>query len=382
MKKKILFGAGLYGRIALQYYKKENIAYFVDNNPQLVGQVIDGIEVISVDKLKEICRNYDIIITTKFKSEIINQLNGIGITSYEVFVEDDSRFFPTSELIVNPYQDKRDNFVDMSKRGIEQKIQEIESMTNKLYEEKPLFRQIEIETINRCNGGCSFCPVSKQNDTRDLKIMKRSLFVKIIDELAAINYSGRLALFSNNEPFLDESIIEKHRYARKKLPNARMYLFTNGTLLTLDKFRSILPYLDELIIDNYQQDLKLIKNCEEIAKYCDKNKVLKEKVTIVLRKPKEKLTNRGGDAPNRTDLVSFPEARCVLPFEQMIVRPDGKVSLCCNDPLGKNTLADLTKENIVDAWYNDRFQTVRKCLFKGGRKEWGHCIYCDNFGMS
>lgn len=66
----------------------------------------------------------------------------------------------------------------------------------------------------------------------------------------------------------------------------------------------------------------------------------------------------------------------------MIVRPDGKVSLCCNDPLGKNTLADLTKENIVDAWYNDRFQTVRKCLFKGGRKEWGHCIYCDNFGMS
>lgn len=28
----------------------------------------------------------------------------------------------------------------------------------------------------------------------------------------------------------------------------------------------------------------------------------------------------------------------------MVVRPDGKVSLCCNDALGTMTLGDLTKE--------------------------------------
>lgn len=57
---------------------------------------------------------------------------------------------------------------------------------------------------------------------------------------------------------------------------------------------------------------------------------------------------------------------------------DGKVSLCCNDPLGKNTLGDLTQNSILEIWYNDRFKMVRKCLSKG-RKNWKHCEFCDAF---
>ncbi|MBP2633279.1 MAG: radical protein, partial [Firmicutes bacterium] len=107
---------------------------------------------------------------------------------------------------------------------------------------------------------------------------------------------------------------------------------------------------------------------------------LKDKVTIVLRKPHEILSSRGGDAPNREKVCLYPYAKCVLPFKQLIIRPDGKVSLCCNDPLGKNTLGDASKDMLIDIWNNDRFKMVRQCLFNG-RENWNHCIYCDAFNL-
>ena len=75
---------------------------------------------------------------------------------------------------------------------------------------------------------------------------------------------------------------------------------------------------------------------------------LKKKVTIVMRKPHEILTSRGGDAPNRTHTATYPDIKCALPFKQLIVRPDGKVSLCCNDPYGKCTLGDLNIEGVCN----------------------------------
>ena len=237
---------------------------------------------------------------------------------------------------------------------------------------------MEIETYNRCNGGCEFCPVSVKNELRPEIKMDEILFRKIIDDLARIEYDGKLALFSNNEPFLDERIIEFHKYARECLPKTRMHLYTNGTLLTMDKFLQVIEYLDELIIDNYNQNLELIPTNKAIKEYCEKNRELIQKVTIVLRKPKEILTSRGGDAPNRKKKISYSNDRCMLPFRQKLIRPDGKVSLCCNDPLGKVTMGDLNSENIVDIWYGDKFQEAREKIMSG-RGNYPHCKFCDTF---
>ncbi len=259
-------------------------------------------------------------------------------------------------------------------------IEAVNREVERVYNKNLLFDHVEIETINRCNGTCHFCPVNSKSDTREFKVMDWELFESIIKQLAEINYSGKLALFSNNEPFLDQTILEKHKYAREKLPHARMHLFTNGTLLNLENFIEIMKYLDELIIDNYQQDLKLIKPCREIKTYCEQHPEMKTKVTIVLRKPYEILTSRGGDAPNRKQLLSYEKARCVLPFKQIIIRPDGEVSLCCNDPLGKDTMGDLKQNTILEIWNNDHFKMVRDQLYLG-RKNWKHCEYCDVFSL-
>lgn len=88
----------------------------------------------------------------------------------------------------------------------------------------PLFSSVEIETINACNGRCSFCPVNRALDPRTHIMMRRDLFEKIIIELQTLNYSGRIGLFSNNEPFLDKRIIDFAKYAREHLPYAYLYL--------------------------------------------------------------------------------------------------------------------------------------------------------------
>ena len=241
---------------------------------------------------------------------------------------------------------------------------------------KPLFNHIEVETVNRCNGVCSFCPVSANHERREFAKMDEALYYRIVDQLAGMNYSGRFAPFSNNEPFLDERVADFLKYARKKLPNARIHLFSNGTVLSVDTFAKAVEYLDELYIDNYNQQMQLIPPIRKIADYCDEHEELKKKVTICIRKPQEVRTSRGGDAPNRTRQEVIPEIGCVLPFSQLIIRPDGKVSLCCNDPYGKYTLGDVNTESLVDIWYGERFNKVRKAMFKG-RASWGECRYCD-----
>ncbi len=243
-------------------------------------------------------------------------------------------------------------------------------------EEQPLFELVELESINRCNSGCTFCPVNKKADTREFHQMSEELFHKIIDELAELNYSYRLGLYSNNEPFLDEHIIERAKYAREKLPNAFLEIYTNGTQLTLDKFLEIMPYLDSLKIDNYHQQLKLHKPVQEIYDYCMEHEVYMEKLRIYPRKMDEVLSTRGGSAPN-AQIKKTLDAGCILPFKQMVIRPDGKVSLCCSDALGQMTLGDLTNESLMEVWNGTAYRGIRKRLKDAGRAGIRLCKECD-----
>lgn len=239
----------------------------------------------------------------------------------------------------------------------------------------PLFSSIEIEVINRCNGECPFCPANKYSDPRKMKKMDTALFRKIIDELGALGYSGRLALHSNNEPFLDDRIVEFAKYAREHVPNAYIYMFTNGTLVTLEKFNEIIPCLDKMVIDNYDDELKLHQNAQMIHEICRKNPRIDKKVEIHVRKVHEVLNTRGGQSPNNQKKKTISMS-CILPYKQMIVRPDGRTSLCCNDPYGKNTLADLNRMTLKEAWYSERYEKVRKAL-RNGRRRVNLCRYCD-----
>jgi len=150
----------------------------------------------------------------------------------------------------------------------------------------PLFDAIEIETINQCNNTCPFCPVNRKIDPRPLKIMEYDLFTSIIKQLRDLDYSGTIRLFSNNEPLLDSRIIDFCRLTKENLPNAFLSLFTNGILLTIEKFVELTKYIDKLTIDNYHDNFILVKPVKDVYEYCLKNEIHKDNVEILLRKKK------------------------------------------------------------------------------------------------
>ena len=244
----------------------------------------------------------------------------------------------------------------------------------------PIFTTIEIETVNRCNGECAFCPVNRHDDKRKYQLMSRELFDKIIKELKDINYDGRLQIFSNNEPFMDKRICELVKYAKTECPNTHMSFFTNGILLDEEKFNSLIPYCDTFCIDvYYDTKAQLPANIKRIAELCISNPELKKKVIISMIDRNAIRNNRGGQSKNRHFVYKLKTA-CKLPFQQVIVRPDGKLSLCCNDAMGKYTLGDLTEQSLMEIWNSKTYTEIRKNLLNKGRSSIKLCEYCDNFG--
>lgn len=245
--------------------------------------------------------------------------------------------------------------------------------------ELPLFNKIEIETFNQCNNDCAFCPVSVGRDHRQPQIMNVELFHRIIEQLAGLRYSGVVSLYSNNEPLLDSRLPELLRMTREKLPDAFILLYTNGILLTVQWLPVLLENTDFLHINCYCKTNTLSEHLQPIQDYLMQNQVAPGKVEIHIRNKREHLSTRAGNAPNRTDPAHLT-SRCILPFSQLVVRPDGKVSLCCNDAYGEYTLGDLNTTTLEQVWRGKYFQKFRRQALQG-RSKHPACRVCDMLYM-
>lgn len=107
--------------------------------------------------------------------------------------------------------------------------------------ETPLFHNVMIETINRCNGTCSFCPANRKDESRPFRKMSEEMFHGIIGQLKDMGWGGKLFLCINNEPFMDKRILEFSRYAKSELLTVQVALISNGTLLTSE-------LMDEMLV--------------------------------------------------------------------------------------------------------------------------------------
>lgn len=272
---------------------------------------------------------------------------------------------------------KKDNIVEQVKDINEKYF--LTKMFQEMGDSSINLSTIEIETVNRCNNDCSFCPVSVGKDIRPLQYMEDALFKKIINDLVEIEYSGVLSLFSNNEPLIDKRILDYIAYAKEKLPKARHALFTNGLLLTREKYISLTQLLDYLVIDNYNDDLKINQKVQDIMD-CKEDEYRGCKVVVQNRKKNQVLLNRGTLSPNQREKDIIYSAPCILPYIQMIIRPDGKVSRCCQDAYGNETMGDLKNQSIKEVWYGNDFTTLRKNVFEK-RNQREVCKNCDMLGL-
>lgn len=288
---------------------------------------------------------------------------------------------PIQRLFPNVYEKINIHFVRRNDRRYH-KLQKDLFEQLKNVTDKP--SDIEIETINKCNSTCEFCPVNRYDDPREFKQMSRELFCNIIDQLSDWDYDRVLKLFSNNEPFLDKRIFEFTEYARNKLPKAFLKIITNGTVLNVEKVDRILPLLSKLVINDYGTgtDYTFHSNIQEIIEHVNTNRPnLAPRLTVGARRLTEVKTTRAGAAPNRKIKTITYHSRCAYPFFQMVIRPDGKVSLCCNDALGQMTLGDVSSASIRDVWNSNTRRAIQESMCKS-RDQIQLCTGCDNLGWA
>ncbi len=181
----------------------------------------------------------------------------------------------------------------------------------------PLFVSALIETYGYCNRSCAFCFNSKRFPDRDTGIMKENLWIKIIDELSSLHYTGRISPHFYGEPLMDKRMPQLIAYARKKCPESYILIATNGDILTE-------PLLLQLVEKGVNQFT--VTNYDDIEK--DHLRKLSEKYSsyITYRSYQDiTLKNRAGTIFNNRD-TSISRA-CLRPSRQLVINWKGNILL-------------------------------------------------------
>ena len=88
-KKYVLYGAGAYGKMALQLIGKENVAFFVDSDEKKCGSAVEEIPICSLDLAQDTLSRYQVVITVS--DEYLEQIRALleerQITGFQTFNE-------------------------------------------------------------------------------------------------------------------------------------------------------------------------------------------------------------------------------------------------------------------------------------------------------
>jgi len=239
---------------------------------------------------------------------------------------------------------------------------------------------VSLETRTICNGRCAFCAASVPNRTREDKSMPWEVFARIVDELAGVNYSGRLAFFVNNEPLLDKNLEEKIAHARRRLPCAFLQVSTNGILLTQERANALFDAgLDDLTVNDYADNRPVRGDLARVLSVISPER--RRMLVIYLRDAEEKLFNRAGSAPNAPATRQPMRAFCQMPFTQINIVWDGTVSLCCQDLMVQVPIGNAFNEGLWAVWFSERYREIRRRLLDKDRNATDLCRICDFCGF-
>jgi len=239
---------------------------------------------------------------------------------------------------------------------------------------------VSLETRTICNGRCAFCAASAQNRSREDHTMPREVFERLVADIAAVNFTGRLAFFVNNEPLLDDDLESKIAFARARLPRAFLQVSTNGILLTAERALALIEAgLDDLTVNDYADNRPLRGNIEETFQALSPEH--RRKFIIYRREREARLFNRAGSAPNAEKIRRPMPAFCQMPFTQINVVHDGTVSLCCQDLLVQEPIGNAFQDGLWKVWFSPRYHEIRRRLLNKDRSATALCRVCDYRGF-
>ena len=271
-------------------------------------------------------------------------------------------------------------------------------------------RLVAIETTNRCNAHCKFCP--NNSLARNRRVMDDDLFKKIIEDCKEFPLPA-IEPFLQGEPFMDPKILDRLAYINEQLPNTALRLYSNGAALSPAKSDA----LRELNIDKLYISLNTINKekyadvvglpfehtLETVRALCASSpkgpvaKVITLRITLVDNTTKEEveafkdlcnelgvrhmisgLFNYKGDIPATLPVPDFPCEH----IDRLDILSNGNTTLCCMDQEGEYGWGDVINHSVLEVFNSQAACYVREMQRSGRRKDLTPCKECNLFWPS
>ncbi len=268
--------------------------------------------------------------------------------------------------------------------------------------------QIIVETSTICPAHCVICPREKYIHKK--QIMDFDLFKKIIDDAAQYHVKS-LSTCGFGEPFTDNLLFKRFKYAKEKIPGIETYVASNCFLMEPSMFDNIIKYVDILKISFYGATKETYEKIHRGSLVFEKslNNVLSllEKINGLKKKPHTigAFTTNGINQHEIRDWINFWEPKldevtvwkahnwaglkdyrkidhkkqvsCGRPFNgPPFIHVDGTVSICCFDINGKLLIGDMKTQTLYDIFHSDAFKKLTEAHQKGQFKNY-ICYVCD-----
>jgi len=249
----------------------------------------------------------------------------------------------------------------------------------------PMFGELDLETVASCNRTCPTClrnsfpnrgAVSRRFGKQER--MPEEIFRKVIDEAIAFGFTGWVNLQHFSEPFQDPRIAKLAGYAKDKGVFSRVYMHSNGDLLTKRKAQTVDGVLDVIRIALYDEvggnpmpEEKAAPRRELISSWFTKTEVQWTGGTHVVThfSPTPLLPQYVAQV---RPLPCRREAQM-----RMIIDWRGEMLLCCDDIAGLWTLGNVADNTVEELWHSPRHVEVIETLAQpGGREAYGYCRSC------
>jgi wyosine [tRNA(Phe)-imidazoG37] synthetase (radical SAM superfamily) len=272
----------------------------------------------------------------------------------------------------------------------------------------PESNELRLEVTTKCNYNCIICPREKL--TRKKETMSYELFKHIFDKInSETSQYDTLTFPGLGEPLLDKTIDDKIIYAKKH--NYTVLMLTNGSLLTVDRFKRLEDIgLDSVRVSIYGDSpesynivhrtkkadsfQRVRENLTEISRIKDHTSLLitynvvegcndsalepwieywKDKVDLLeVWRPHNWVDGRSYRSVQREKTKT-----CGRPWKTPLqIQVDGTVNMCCFDFDGKLLLGDLKTQTLEKIFESSMFKKILKHHTSGDYKESG--LICEN----
>lgn len=294
---------------------------------------------------------------------------------------------------------------------------------------KTSITEINIEFVSYCNLRCKLCSLdhTKTKIRMSPEILKR-FFENILDD-KRFRSVKTIHLYNAGEVLLHPKLSEmlgiiqhfKKIFADRSVPFPRIALLTNATLLdqenseilihsqVLDNIRFSMDGGSKEMFEEMRERAKWDSFVKNVSQFCELNKKSSKPIPtgiITLVDYKNKLNtdwmsaefkslldtvdgyelryahNWGGDVEieelNNKNKKSY-KVGCSLLMHQLVLLPNGDVTVCCADLNSKGVIGNINKETLFDIYKKPQRLEMLNKFIRGKKKDIDLCKNCETF---